>query len=97
MAFMVAEMTSLQDWYELYTDAGIWFVPVWVVDTDNLLDYTEGSKLYSSEIISGYGVRSSAPGYLDCTEWSVYEGLAEALAAYEDEKELCAYFLEEDY
>jgi hypothetical protein len=28
----------------------------------------------------GYGVRESAPGYLDCTEWEVFDTLAEAEA-----------------
>jgi len=33
----------------------------------------------SVEVITGYGVRLSAPGYLDCTEWEVYASKREAL------------------
>jgi len=42
--------------------------------------------------VIGYGVRESAPGYLDCTDWEVFTTIeqAEARAAeidesYEDE------------
>ena len=28
----------------------------------------------------GFGVRESAPGYLDCTEWEVFETIEEAQA-----------------
>lgn len=35
--------------------------------------------------VSGWGVRLSAPGYLDCTSWSVYDTRIEALRALADE------------
>lgn len=55
---------------------------------ERLRDYVQGSRLMSEvELTSGYGVRSSAPGYLDCTDWSVYETLEEAQEAYETERE----------
>jgi hypothetical protein len=40
------------------------------------------------ETFFGYGVRLSAPGYLDCTEWEVFETEAEA---EERGKELLEY------
>ena len=36
--------------------------------------------------IHGYGVRESAPGYLDCTEWEVFTAKAEAEARYNELK-----------
>src|SRR5262245_14500811 len=36
-------------------------------------------------LIKGHGVRLSAPGYLDCTEWMVFESEAEALAYLAEE------------
>ena len=36
-----------------------------------LSDYCEGT-IQEWETIQGYGARLSAPGYLDCTEWSVF-------------------------
>ena len=40
-------------------------------------DYCEG-QVQSWELIQGYGARLSAPGYLDCTPWSVFETEEEA-------------------
>jgi hypothetical protein len=45
--------------------------------------YTEGT-IESWENIKGYGARLSAPGYLDCTEWAVFDTEDEA-RAYLDE------------
>ena len=36
------------------------------------------AEIDSLEVIKGYGVRLSAPGYLDCTDWEVYGSLWEA-------------------
>src|SRR5262245_11562047 len=36
-------------------------------------------------LIRGHGVRLSAPGYLDCTEWVVFESEGEALAYLAEE------------
>lgn len=37
-------------------------------------------------LVKGYGVRSSASGYLDCTDWTVYRTKREAKKAYSREK-----------
>lgn len=50
-------------------------------------DYTENSSAYSAELLEGWGVRSSAPGYMDCTQWSVYTNEEEANEAYATEEE----------
>jgi hypothetical protein len=52
-------------------------------------DYCESTKAYSAELIYGYGVRSSAPGYMDCTPWTVYTNKREATKAYNEEKREC--------
>jgi hypothetical protein len=39
--------------------------------------YVEGT-IQSWENIKGYGARLSAPGYLDCTEWAVFDTEEEA-------------------
>ena len=36
------------------------------------------AEIDSLEVVKGYGVRLSAPGYLDCTDWEVYRSLREA-------------------
>ena len=40
-------------------------------------EYTEGEP-QEWETIRGYGARLSAPGYLDCTEWNVFDTVEEA-------------------
>ena len=51
-------------------------------------DYTENDpdKIYSIEIRKGFGARLSAPGYMDCTPWTVFET-----------QELAEKYLEETY
>ena len=44
-------------------------------------DYVEGREILSLEVCKGYFARLSAPGYLDCTEWSCYKTLREARAS----------------
>jgi hypothetical protein len=44
---------------------------------ETIQQYTEGTP-QSWENIKGYGARLSAPGYLDCTEWSVFDTEREA-------------------
>ncbi|MDE2021149.1 MAG: hypothetical protein KGJ13_12505 [Patescibacteria group bacterium] len=40
-------------------------------------DYYEG-KVWSVTTRQGFGARLSAPGYLDCTEWTVFDSYCEA-------------------
>lgn len=51
--------------------------------------YTESRKVYAINIVKGYGVRSSAPGYMDATPWSVYTSLKNAKRAFAEEKRAC--------
>jgi len=43
----------------------------------DLEDYVDGKYIEHWEII-GWGARLSAPGYLDCTDWSVFDTEREA-------------------
>lgn len=54
---------------------------------EQLSQFTEGIP-ESWENIKGYGARLSAPGYLDCTEWSVFDTVEEAQAYLKDTYEL---------
>ena len=54
-----------------------------------LSEYCEGT-VQEWETIQGYGARLSAPGYMDCTEWSVFDTVEEA-QEYLDE-----YYPEDD-
>jgi len=91
MAFMKPVITEKQDWAAVETNNGTWWVPFEVLssretesaksgDFEPLLQYTEGTRVYNdqSSIKKGYGVRLSAPGYMDATDWEVYGNLKEA-------------------
>jgi hypothetical protein len=45
--------------------------------------YYEGS-IDSLEVVFGYGARMQAPGYMDCTEWSVFSTRTQAEAYLRD-------------
>jgi hypothetical protein len=44
-----------------------------------LRDYVAQKRVDSVACVYGYGVRLSAPGYLDCTDWSFCRTKREAL------------------
>ncbi len=52
----------------------------WALETlsKDYLQYTEGTRLEGISVREGYGARLSAPGYLDCTDWSVFDTAEEA-------------------
>ena len=81
MAFMQRQVTEKQKWYQVETSQGTEFIPSDVVGRnpaiEDLTDYCEGIPV-SFEAITGYGARLSAPGYTDCTEWSVHDTEQEA-------------------
>lgn len=66
--------------YQIDTTCGIEIVPTAVVgchgdsvSPDTLTDYLEGEPLDSdepAEKVAGWFSRLSAPGYMDCTDWS---------------------------
>lgn len=40
-------------------------------------DFLDG-ECYSARLVRGFGARLSAPGYMDCTEWTVFRTRAAA-------------------
>ena len=84
MSFMEAQITDKQWWLLIDGPCGVEALP-----ENDLSDYTENHEAYSAELVHGYGVRSSAPEYLDCTPWAVYTNKREAMRAYRDEQREC--------
>lgn len=93
MSFMEVEITEKQNWYEVDGPAGTEYIPFDLARVCNLKAwnksgnpevpnelhaYCENTRAWEIKVISGYGVRLSAPGYMDCTEWAVFETLEEA-------------------
>ena len=87
MGFMQRQITRKCSWYQVETSQGTEFIPSELVGTnpaiEDLTDYCEGIPV-SFEAIEGYGVRLSAPGYMDCTEWTGFPTEQEAIE-YMDE------------
>jgi hypothetical protein len=88
MAFMEHEIVFGQ-WYNVDTENGTEYIPYDVVGeieidedgipVDNSLEsYIEGRSILSVEKIEGYGARLSVAGYMDCTEWCVFDTEEEA-------------------
>ena len=105
MTFMQRQITHKQTWLKVETTHGTFFVdgslhlnvsncpadevennPIWA---STVRQYVEGEPQVW-EWIKGYGARLSAPGYLDCTEWAVFD-TPEQAQAYLDE-----YYPEDD-
>lgn len=74
MAFMQAQMTDKQAWHEIDGDVGTFWFPAADFTLVQAIENYEGkvSSVREARTITGYGVRCSAPGYMDCTDWEVY-------------------------
>jgi len=68
MGFMQADITVSRQWAKSETPEGTCFVPIEYYFADQ----------YPMEIVTGFGARLSAPGYLDCTDWAVFDTEEEA-------------------
>jgi hypothetical protein len=70
MAFMQKQVDRFSAW-RVETTCGTECVPVDVCgDVENLGQYIEGTEQDAPELVEGWFCRLSAPGYMDCTEWS---------------------------
>lgn len=83
-------------WIEIDGTQGVTFVPFDIVYSDrnqrthypskkDVSPYYDGN-VWQARIVDGYGARLSMAGYLDCTEWTVF-----------DTKEKAVSFLSENY
>lgn len=82
---MEPQMTGPEWWYYYETlQAGTTWVLADHFSIEQLTEELGEDLVGSIGITAGFGVRRSAPGYLDCTDWEVFgdEGDAEA-ALYE--------------
>lgn len=81
MSFMQPQIMK-DDWYEVEANNGTDYVPVSacgkVKKTKQLRDYVEGEPKSRKLLKGWFGARLSAPGFLDCTEWSVFKTVEEA-------------------
>jgi hypothetical protein len=65
---------TLPEWIDYLDDES-----GWLLECEALLSlYLPPGKFLSVKKIKGYGARLSAPGYLDCTDWIVFQTEDEA-------------------
>jgi hypothetical protein len=88
MSFMQKQVTDKKLWWIVETTQGTECLPFDLIgkdpeDSEAFRDYCEGA-VQSWEQREGFGARLSAPGYLDCTEWAVFDTPAEAEAYLEE-------------
>jgi hypothetical protein len=99
MPFMQRQITGKCKWLEVETTHGTEIIPQELVadvsdcDAENVENmplwfntvqqYTEGEPK-EWKWIEGYGARLSAPGYMDCTDWTVFDSPEQAQAHLEE-------------
>ena len=87
MGFMQRQITIKSKWFQVETSQGTDFIPDDIMGKNPTLegfaDFCEGIPV-SFEAIEGYGARLSAPGYMDCTEWTVFQTAEEAQSYLEE-------------
>lgn len=77
MAFMEKQITSKRTWWEVEgTHGSEWYDAEDFTELEARQNYP--GHVTSSTPCEGYGARLSAPGYLDCTEWAVFESVDKA-------------------
>lgn len=83
---MVAEVVW-DEWFEVDGDNGTEWIPASLAPdvtidfadrVKSLRDYVQSREIYSVERCEGWGCRMSAPGYCDCTEWTVQDSEQQA-------------------
>ena len=91
MSFMKPQIKFAQ-YFEVETNQGTFIVPADVVDStmsaapEAFADYVEGEVLGDDpiEVKEGWLARLSAPGYMDCTDWNVFDTEEEAVQGLKD-------------
>ena len=77
MSFMEKQITNKRDWWEVDGANGTeWFDQEDFTELEARQNYQ--GTVWSSTPREGFGARLSAPGYLDCTEWTVFDTVEEA-------------------
>jgi hypothetical protein len=71
------------------TNEGVHYYPADMFSRKEVIEFEGGpDSINEYERIQGYGARLSAPGYLDCTEWVVFDYRAEAVEYLQDTYEV---------
>ena len=84
--FMQPQVTGLLYWFAVDGSGGTCFYPsIYIAEGEARAAYQDVfGTVDTCEVIQGHGSRLSAPGYLDCTDWCVFD----------TESEACQYLLD---
>ena len=93
MSFMQKQITEKMKWLVIDGEVGTECVPLAntglteteVAEMIESADFTAIDNYYSAgfeaitsiEVVEGYGCRMQAPGYMDCTDWTVFNSIEE--------------------
>ena len=96
MGFMSPVITEKTEWWMVDGHSGTWWFEAEHFSEEEARENYEGDEdsIWEVELIEGYGARLSANGYMDCTEWCVYETSVEAA---EDLLEMYYYDQDPEY
>lgn len=84
-SFMKPQITDQQWWFYFETKSeGTTWVPSEWFNPDSLAKELGDDLVGSIGVTAGYGVRRSAPGYMDCTPWEVFGEQKDAKAAFDE-------------
>ena len=74
-SFMEPQITMRAAWWEVDSSEGIWFI----MADEPLVPEQVPNEWWTVELTWGFGARLSASGYLDCTDWCVFDTEQEAI------------------
>jgi len=104
MPFMKPQITKRVPWYQVETANGTVFIDEYFLNKDpkpaDVIEFTEVFEvedIHDIHLMLGYGARLSAPGYLDCTDWSVWDSFDDAVLHLEEMYDADCTELKEDY
>jgi len=75
---MQKEITEKQQWHKIDGSNGIDYSPADIFSLEEAKDDYIG-EVWEAKTIWGYGARMTASGYLDCTDWAVFDTEKEAV------------------
>ena len=89
---LLPEITRKIKWIEIESYYGLIYLPWDLIQKDDptwedIKDYVSifsENQIWEINIIMGHGVRLSASGYLDCTEWCVFDTVEECIEHVHD-------------
>ena len=78
--FLKQDVTYEVDWPNLELDSKLRAL---VNDLEDFIE-ADRTEIYELTLVEGWGGRMSAPGYTDCTEWTVLPDREDVVAVLED-------------